>query len=98
MRICRWKSYAASWVLEARAKPRFRTIKGLWGIGTKERSGSIIKFIRKQKLLPADVIDLLQREVPAEIIGYQQRHALGEKQIAFGEYVTQLVEIQEKVA
>jgi hypothetical protein len=85
-------------VLEARAKPRFRTIKGLWGTGTKERSGSITEFIRKQKLLPADVIERLQREVPGEIVAYQQRHALGEKQVAFGEYVTQLVQIQERVA
>jgi hypothetical protein len=32
-------------VLEARAKPRFRTIEGLWGTGTKERSGSITEFM-----------------------------------------------------
>jgi hypothetical protein len=44
------------------------------------------------------VIERLQREIPGEIIAYQQRHALGEKQVAFGEYVTQLVQIQEKVA
>lgn len=50
-------------VMEARAKPRLRTINGLWG-----SEASMTQFIREERLLPNDEIDRLVAIVPEELL------------------------------
>lgn len=71
-------------VMEARAKPRLTSIKGLWRKGVKgtrggeKKPGMITDFIRDESLLPLAEIDRLIGSVPTEIILNQERYAAGE--------------------
>ena len=82
--------------LEARAMPRFRTIKGLWGKGSKKRSGSITEYIRIKGLLPAAEIDRIIAETPDEILAYQEGFQRGDSVQPFGAFIEQqLVQITQ---
>src|SRR3546814_19728884 len=43
-------------LVEARAAPRLVTVEGLWRTSTRERPGSMTRFIRERALLPASEI------------------------------------------
>lgn len=69
-------------LIEARAKPRLRTIDGLWRKSTKglrgreARPGSMTEFIRAEGLLPANDIDAIIANAPADLIRFQDAAAL----------------------
>lgn len=69
-------------LIEARARPRLRTIDGLWrkptmGLrGREARPGSMTEFIRAERLLPATDIDAIVAEAPADLIRFQDAAAL----------------------
>lgn len=83
--------------LEARARPRFKTeaMKGLWGRDTKKRPGSMTDFIRQKCLLPAEEIDRIVLETPADILAYQESFQRGDSVEPFGKFIEhQLIQIQ----
>jgi hypothetical protein len=64
-------------LMEARAKPRLRTVEGLWRTSTKKRPGAMTEYIRSSGLLPEEEIDRLEVAVPTEILGRNDAHAGG---------------------
>jgi hypothetical protein len=66
-------------LLEARAKPRLRTIEGLWRKsikghrGATPRPGSMTEYIRSERLLPAAEIDAIIALAPLALIRWQER-------------------------
>ena len=81
--------------LEARARPRFKSIKGLWGAGSKKRSGSMTEYIRAKGLLPAAEIDTIIAQTPGEILDYQACFQRGESVEPFGDFIEQqLIQIE----
>ena len=77
-------------LMETRAKPRLRTVEGLWRKATKKRPGSMTEYIAKQGLLTADEIANVQR-VPTELRSYQESFAAGETKQAFTQFVTEIL-------
>lgn len=77
-------------VMEARAKPRFRVIEGLWGRSTRKRPGSMTEFIRAEGLLSEAEIQALVRDVPTEIVRNQEAFAKGEPIPPWPEYYERL--------
>ena len=71
-------------LLEARAAPRLRTIAGLWRNGARgtrgaePRPGSITAFIRQERLLPAEELDVLTRTGPSAIVTNQHCFLTGD--------------------
>lgn len=68
--------------MEARARPRLEKIQGLWRNGikgtkdpAKKKPGRMSDYIREKELLPKDYIDQLEREVPADLIQFQEAYA-----------------------
>ena len=67
--------------LEARAAPRLQTCEGLWRTTVKgtrggtPRPGSMTRFIREQRLLDWDEIDLIWLNTPREIVTFQAGYA-----------------------
>ena len=59
-------------LIEARAAPRLRTVEGLWRRSTKTRPGRMTDFIRAERLLPADEIDRIIADAPADLVRFQQ--------------------------
>jgi hypothetical protein len=65
-------------LMEARAKPRLRTIEGLWrrpvrGVrGGTARPGSMTQYIREQQLLPEQEIDAIVQLAPQALVQWQQ--------------------------
>lgn len=63
--------------LEARAAPRLKSCEGLWRTEVKgtrggtKRPGSMTKFIREQRLLPAEEIDAIIAATPQAILSFQ---------------------------
>ncbi len=70
-------------IMEARAEPRLKEIKGLWrnGVkgtrGGKKKPGKITDYIREYKLLPEAEIDHLVKVAPKMIVDQQEQHLLG---------------------
>jgi len=70
-------------MLEARAEPRLKTVKGLWRKDTKgtrgaePRPGKMTDYIRANDLLSADEIDRIITTAPADIISNQKAFANG---------------------
>lgn len=84
--------------LEARARPRFRSIQGLWGRGSRKRSGSITEYIRRRGLLPTAEIDRIIEQTPGELVAFQEAFRNGEAAPPFGTFLeTQLIQIQNEV-
>jgi len=54
-------------MMEARARPRHHTVKGLWRKATKIKPGSMTEFIRLAQLLPAKEIKRLEDSVPPRL-------------------------------
>ena len=59
-------------LIEACAAPRLRTVEGLWRRSTKTRPGRMTDFIRAERLLPADEIDRIIADAPADLVRFQQ--------------------------
>jgi hypothetical protein len=84
-------------LLEARAAPRLRTIAGLWRNGTRgtrgaePRPGSITAFIRQERLLPAEELELLIRIGPSAIVINQHRFRTGESIPSWEAILTSIV-------
>lgn len=63
-------------LMEARAKPRLRTIDGLWGKpvlgrrGATPRPGSMTEYIRTRGLLPAAEIDAIAALAPQDLVRF----------------------------
>jgi len=68
-------------LVEARAKPRLRTVDGLWRSpiagkrGAEPRPGAMTDLIRAEQLLPEHEIDHIIRTAPAELISFQEAAA-----------------------
>ena len=68
-------------LIEARAKPRLRTVDGLWRSpitgkrGAQPRPGAMTDFIRDEALLPEAEIDHIICTAPAELIAFQEAAA-----------------------
>ena len=75
-------------VMEARAKPRLRTVEGLWRRTRKRdnRPGMMMEFIRREGLLPSAEVDRLAAEVPKDIVLNQERYAHGDAVPSWEEY------------
>lgn len=58
-------------LVEARAAPRLVTVEGLWRKSTRERPGSMTRFIRERALLPASEIDAIIAGAPVDLIDFQ---------------------------
>lgn len=64
-------------LIEARAKPRLRTVEGLWRSpiagkrGNEPRPGAMTDFIRDAGLLPAAEIEHIIRTAPFELLSFQ---------------------------
>jgi len=81
--------------LEARARPRFQKIKGLWGRDSRKRPGSMTEYIRAKGLLPEAEVDRIIAETPKDIMKYQDSFQRGESVEPFGVFIErQLVQIQ----
>lgn len=69
-------------LMEARAKPRLRTVEGLWRTSTKglrgneARPGSMTAFIRAEGLLAEAQIDEIIASAPADLVRFQDAAAL----------------------
>ncbi|WP_169476537.1 MULTISPECIES: hypothetical protein [unclassified Novosphingobium] len=59
-------------LVEARAAPRLVTVEGLWRTSTRERPGSMTRFIRDRALLPAVEIDAIIAGAPVDLIDFQR--------------------------
>ncbi len=59
-------------LVEARAAPRLQTVEGLWRKSTRERPGSMTRFIRERGLLPSDEIDAIIAGAPVDLIAFQR--------------------------
>src|SRR5690606_30472756 len=68
-------------LMEARAEPRLRNIDGLWrkpvrGMrGATPRPGSMTEFIRQEGLLPAEQIDRIRSNAPADLVRWRDAMA-----------------------
>lgn len=68
-------------LMEARAKPRLRTVDGLWRKAVKGKNGAtphpgaMTDYIREKGLLPADEIDEIIALAPEALVRFQQAHA-----------------------
>lgn len=68
-------------LMEARAKPRLTSIEGLWRKSVKgcrgatPHPGSMAAFIRSEKLLPSDEIDLIEASAPTALLRFQEAQA-----------------------
>ncbi|MBA4794412.1 MAG: hypothetical protein H2041_12165 [Phenylobacterium sp.] len=68
-------------LIEARARPRLRTIEGLWRKavagrrGAEARPGSMTAFIRSEGLLPQDEVDAIEALAPDALVRWQGRAA-----------------------
>lgn len=64
-------------LMEARAKPRLRTVEGLWRTAVKgcrgavARPGSITAYIRQRGLLPIDEINAIEQLAPLKLTDWQ---------------------------
>jgi hypothetical protein len=69
-------------LMEARAKPRLRTIEGLWRRpvlgrgGATPKPGAITDYIRAQGLLPSDEVDRIVATAPLELLSFQAAQAV----------------------
>lgn len=67
-------------LLEARAKPRLRSVEGLWRTavkgcrGAQPRPGSMTEYIRSVGLLPAEEIDAISTIAPVHLVRWQEHH------------------------
>ena len=65
-------------LIEARARPRLRTVEGLWRTSTKgtrgkpARPGRMTDYIRAQGLLPAEEIEEIEANAPLELITFRE--------------------------
>lgn len=63
--------------MEARAKPRLRNVEGLWRKsvkgrnGAERRPGAMTDFIRAERLLPPDEIDVIIAMAPVALVRFQ---------------------------
>lgn len=70
-------------IMEARAEPRLKKIKGLWRNGCKGTRGAVKKpgkmtdFIIEEGLLPEDEVQSIRETVPEEIVRNQEIYAEG---------------------
>lgn len=68
-------------LIEARAKPRLRTVDGLWRSpikgkrGAEPRPGAMTDLIRDERLIPEPEIDHIIRTAPAALISFQEAAA-----------------------
>ena len=62
-------------LIEARAAPRLRTVEGLWRKSTRTKPGRMTDFIREEGLLPADEINRIIANAPADLVAFQNRAA-----------------------
>lgn len=64
-------------LMEARAKPRLRNVEGLWRKsvkgrnGAERRPGAMTDFIRAERLLPPDEIDVIIAMAPVALVRFQ---------------------------
>src|SRR3546814_2778938 len=69
-------------LMEARAKPRLRTIEGLWRKpvlgrgGATPRPGSMTEYIRDTGLLAPTEVDRIVRDAPTALVDFQRTQAL----------------------
>lgn len=59
-------------LVEARAAPRLVTVEGLWRTSTRERPGSMTRFVRERALLPPTEIDAIVVGAPVDLIDFQR--------------------------
>lgn len=59
-------------LVEARAAPRLQIVEGLWRKSTRERPGSMTRFIRERCLLPSDEVDAIISGAPVDLIDFQR--------------------------
>lgn len=59
-------------LVEARAAPRLQTVEGLWRKSTRDRPGSMTRFIRDRGLLSASEIDAIIAGAPVDLIDFQR--------------------------
>lgn len=59
-------------LVEARAAPRLVSVEGLWRKSTRERPGSMTRFIRERGLLPASDVDAIIGGAPVDLIDFQR--------------------------
>ncbi len=68
-------------LIEARARPRLRTVDGLWRKpvhgrrGAEARPGSMTEFIRAEGLLPAAEVDAIAELAPTSLVRWQDAGA-----------------------
>lgn len=62
-------------LMEAKARPRLRTVEGLWRKSTKARPGRMTDFIRGQGLLPKRLIEWIERKALLDLVEFQERAA-----------------------
>lgn len=63
-------------LVEARAKPRLRTVEGLWRKSTRTRPGMMTDFIRAKNLLDPREIDDIIAHAPQDLLAFQEVAAL----------------------
>jgi hypothetical protein len=63
-------------LVEARAKPRLRTVEGLWRKSTRTRPGMMTDFIRAKNLLDPCEIDDIIAHAPQDLLAFQEVAAL----------------------
>lgn len=84
-------------IMEARAKPRLKTVEGLWRRtvkgcrGATPKPGSMTTYIREQQLLPAEIIDALIATVPTELIRRNEAHAAGRQVETWAEFMARVL-------
>lgn len=68
-------------LMEARAKPRLRTVEGLWRKavlgrgGATPRPGDMTSYIRERGLLPPRIVDRIILDAPLALLGFQEAQA-----------------------
>lgn len=63
-------------LVEARAKPRLRTVEGIWKSSTRTRPGMVTDFIRAKHLLDPAEIDDIVANAPLDLVRFQEVAAL----------------------
>jgi hypothetical protein len=63
-------------LVEARAKPRLRTVEGLWRRSTRTRPGMITDFIRAKRLLESSEIEAIIAAAPLDLVSFQEVAAM----------------------
>ncbi|MFI5294362.1 MAG: hypothetical protein ACHQ0Y_04985 [Thermodesulfovibrionales bacterium] len=80
--------------LEARAHPRLRSCEGLWRSTVKgtrggiARPGSMTKYIREKKLLPAEEVDYIWHHTFKDIVTFQEGFARAKEEDAVDEFLS----------